>query len=536
MKKVFFTFFLLFALINLSAQINKQQISKFKQVFDAVTESYADSVDKEQLIEDAIRDLLKKLDPHSLYFSKDEVEELNRGLKGSFVGVGISYDIIQDTVLILSVVENGPSYKAGIQPGDRIIEVENECIAGTGISDKKLRDLLIGKKGTKVNLRVKRRNSEQCLDYMVVRGKIPLKSVNAAYNITKDISYLRLNRFSATAIREFKKATDTLMNSSNAGLILDLRYNSGGYLYAAVQLLEFFLNRKTLVLYTEGVHQRPQKYYTLKKGKYRNNKLIVLINEASASASEIVAGAIQDLDRGIIIGRRSFGKGLVQKPIFLNDSSLIRLTIAKYYTPSGRNIQKSFNKGVDAYNKDLINRFEHGEHTNKDSINLDSLPKYKTLFKKRVVFGGGGIMPDVFIPVDTGKYPSFYTEKVSGFKINEAVHLFVEKHRTKILGQYPEFNHFLSEFELSDDDLNDFFTYVCEDEDENEKTRFISEYKANKYIKSQIKALIASDLWGAQEYYKVFNPFDETILKAVELLSNNQKYSKILSANAFEKD
>ena len=532
-NKTTILFFLLFFIFpELFAQTDQEQIYKYNQVFDAVAGSYADSVNQEKLTEDAIKALLKDLDPHSLYFSKDEIEELNRGLKGSFTGVGITYDIIQDTVLILSTSENGPSEKAGVLPGDRIIKVNNETIAGNGITDKKLKTLLTGEKGTKVQVTVKRRGVKNFPTYEITRGKIPVKSITAAYNINNNTTYIKLNRFSATTLDEFKKITDSLIRNKTGKLILDLRYNSGGYLYTAIRLLENFFNKNTLVLYTEGIHQKRKNYYTHKIGKFRNNDLVILINESSASAAEIVSGAVQDSDRGIIIGRRSYGKGLVQKPIYLIDGSMIRLTIAKYYTPSGRNIQKPYDKGIDNYNEDLIHRYEHGEFSNKDSIKFNDSLKYKTLINNRPVYGGGGIMPDIFIPEDTLHFPYFYRKHYGSGKINEFIHLYVEKNRKNIFTEYKNFENFSSDFKISDKTIKDFTDYLYNDE--IKKNDYYNEFINNKYIKNQIKALIANDLWDDTEYYKIKNKYDPAFIKALEVLNNKKEYADILHAKYTE--
>jgi len=532
MKKIIIFAFVLLLRNLFFAQSNTEQVYKFNQVIDAVSKTYVDSVNQEKLTEDAIRALLKDLDPHSLYFSKDEIEELNRGLVGSFTGVGISYDIIRDTVLILSVIKNGPSDKAGIKPGDRIIKVGNKNIAGSGIDDNGLRDLLTGEKGSKVNVSVKRREINNLLTFEITRNTIPVKSITAAYKINKNTAYIKLNRFSATTFNEFNKIADSLIIKDKTKIILDLRYNSGGYLYAAVQLLEIFFDKNTLVLYTEGFHQKRQNYYTRKKGKFRKNDLIILIDESSASAAEIVSGAVQDLDRGVVIGRRSYGKGLVQKPVYLIDGSMIRLTIAKYYTPSGRNIQKPYNKGIDNYNEDLIHRFEHGEYTNKDSIKLNDSLKYKTLINSRTVYGGGGIMPDIFIPADTVHYPGFYRKQLNSGKINEYIHLYTEKHRGKIFKTYKNFNIFKKDFEISDNAIVDLINYIYEDD--IKKNDFLNEFATNKHIKMQIKALIANDIWGNNEYYKILNDNDPNILKAVDVLKNKKEYAEILNSKYTE--
>ena len=533
MKKLLTVSLLFLFSANIYAQTDQEQIYKFTQVMDAVTGSYADSVEQEKLIEEAIISVLKELDPHSAYFSKDEIEELNRGLKGSFVGVGITYDIIQDTVLILNISENGPSEKAGIKPGDRIIKINGETVAGNRINDEQLKALLTGKKGSKVNVTVKRKDVKNLRTYEIIRGKIPVKSITAAYNIKKNVTYIKLNRFSATTLDEFQKITDSLIHAKDAKIILDLRYNSGGYLYTAIRLLEYFFEKNKLVLYTDGVHQKRKNYFTHKTGKFRNNDMAVIINESSASASEIVSGAVQDLDRGVIIGRRSYGKGLVQKPVYLVDGSMIRLTTAKYYTPSGRNIQKPYDKGIEDYNEDLIHRYEHGEFVNKDSIKLNPDMKFKTLVNKRLVYGGGGIMPDVFIPADTVHFPYFYRKHFNTGKINEFVHLYVEKNRKNIFNTYNNFNDFKNYFKVTDSDLSDLANYLYEDD--IKKNDYLNDFISNSYIKNQLKALIANDLWGDTEYYKIVNEYDANILKAVEILNNEKEYAEILNARYTEK-
>jgi len=515
-----------FANITVFAQADKQQLYKFEQVLNAVSESYADSINQEELTEDAIKALLKDLDPHSLYFSKDEIEELNRGLRGSFTGIGISYDIIRDTVMILKVIKNGPSEKAGLKAGDRILKINDKNIAGNGIDDEILKNLLQGENGTKVNITVKRFFSEHPLTFTVTRGKIPVKSITAAYKTDDNICYIKLNRFSATTINEFKKASDSLLSGKDAKLILDLRYNSGGYLYVALQLLEYFFDKNTLVLYTEGVHQNRADYFTHKKGKYRNTDLAILINESSASASEIVSGAVQDLDRGIIIGRRSYGKGLVQKPFYLIDGSMIRLTVAKYYTPSGRNIQKSYAEGSEDYNNELIRRYEHGEYTNKDSIKFDDSLKFRTLKNKRTVYGGGGIMPDIFIPEDTVNYPDYFKEKLNGGKISEFIHLYAAENRHVLKNKFKDAKKFDSGFIIPENIIKDLIDYVYEDE--IKKNDYLNEFKNNVYIKTYIKALTANDLWGNTAYYEILNKKDAAFIKASEVLNNKREYAEIL--------
>jgi carboxyl-terminal processing protease len=519
--------FLLFSFLSY-AQVDQDQLYKFNQVIENINNFYVDSVDNEKLIEKAIKSTLKELDPHSVYFSKDKIDEINRGLIGSFVGVGLSYDIIKDTVFILSIVKDGPSYNAGLLPGDRLILVDSINVAGTDITDDRLRDLLTGEKGSKVMVNIKRRGNRDLMAFEIKRDKIPVKSIDAAY-LYNDIAYIKLNRFSATTTDEFKNAVNTLMDDKVNKIILDLRNNSGGYLYVSVQLLENFLEKNTTVLYTKGLHRQDKEYKTQKSGSLKHAELVVLINESSASASEIVSGAIQDWDRGVIIGRRSFGKGLVQKPIYLIDGSMMRLTIAKYYTPSGRNIQKPYNNGVDEYKKEITHRLQNGELMNKDSIKLNDSLKFYTLNNKRMIFGGGGILPDVFIPVDTLKYPLLYRQKFNNGLLNEFIHLYSDENRAEILRKFPDFKSFHKGFFITDGDIRACVEYVCSETDN--RTKCFNEIKDHNLVKLQLKALIANDLFGEKEYYQIINTKDEIFLKAVEILKNKELYKDILNNN-----
>ena len=527
LKKIFILICTFFLVCNVSqAQIDQEQIYKFNQVIENISNYYVDSVNEAKLIEKAIITTLKELDPHSVYFPKDKVEEINRGLIGSFVGIGIKYDIINDTVMVLSVVKNGPSGKAGLKPGDKIIKVDEEVIAGTGITDDKLKDLLTGEKGTEAFICIKRKKNKKLKKIKIIRGDIPIKSIDAAYLLNDEIAYIKLNRFSATTIDEFKETADTLLKGSIDKLILDLRNNSGGYLYVSVKLLEFFLEKNSVVLSTKGIHRSDKEYKTQKSGKYRNAELVVLINEGSASASEIFSGAIQDWDRGVIIGRRSFGKGLVQKPIYLIDGSLMRLTIAKYYTPSGRNIQKTYENGIEEYNNEINDRLILGELMYKDSIKyIDSL-KFHTLNNNRMIYGGGGIVPDIFIPVDTLKYPYFYREKINNGKVSEFIHLYVDDNREEMYSVYVNFEKFYNYYRTSDNEINDMITYLYDD-DEN-KEEYAEKLMKNELISLHIKALVANDLWGESAYYEIINAQDDIFLKAVDILKNKKKYSEIL--------
>jgi len=525
--KIFILIVLFLVIKNFSfSQIDDEQILKFKQVINNIDNNYVDSVDRANLIKSAIVATLKELDPHSVYYDKDKLYELNRELNGSFVGVGIKYDIINDTVLILSVVPNGPSAIAGVLPGDRLIKVGNELIAGQDVGDDKLRDLLIGERYSEVMVSIKRAGQKEILEMLITRNTIPINSIKAAYKINDDIVYIKLKRFSASSINEFNKVIEKLDFKSSNKLILDLRGNGGGYLYVSVKLLENFLKKGTPVLFTKGIHNPEKEYKTHIKAQFKNTNLVVLINESSASASEIVSGAIQDWDRGVIVGRRSFGKGLVQKPYYLIDGSMMRLTIAKYYTPSGRSIQKPYNKGQGAYNKEIVRRVSSGELMHKDSIKHNDTLKYYTLNNKRLIYGGGGIMPDVYVELDTVDYHQFYRKFMNSGKLYEFVHLFVDKNRTFFKSNFSNFETFNSSWELSMKNIEELIFYL--NNDEEEVINFADELFANNFVKNHLKALIANDIFGENEYYKIINIKDKTLTKAIEILSDKKKYYEIL--------
>jgi len=533
-KQNYKTFILLLIFLSIKnfgfSQNEDNQLKKFEQVINYIDKNYVDSIDKEHIIKSAIIASLKELDPHSVYYDKDEIEELNRGLKGSFVGVGITYDIINDTVLILSVINDGPSESAGVNAGDRIIKVDNELIAGKGlIDDDKLRDILTGKKETEVIISVKRNGIDGLKDIKIIRNKVPVNSINSFYKVSDDIAYIRLKRFSATSMTEFRNAVDKLELDGSKKLILDLRSNRGGYLYVSVRLLERFLKKKSLVLITKGLHNSKKEYKTYLKANLKNTNLVILINEASASASEIVSGAIQDWDRGVIVGRRSYGKGLVQKPFYLNDGSMMRLTIAKYYTPSGRNIQKSYSEGQEKYSHEISDRLESGELMHKDSIkHIDSL-KYYTLNNKRLIYGGGGIMPDVFVELDTLKYPSFYKEHLGKGKINEFVHLFVDKNRSFFIDNYRNFEVFNKDWNIDRKNIEDLIFYL--NKGEENVLDITDELFGNNFVINHLKALVAYDVFGENEFYKILNEKDEAFNKAIDILNDMKKYNEILHSD-----
>lgn len=386
---------------ELRAQDAQANTLKFGRLLRLVESYYVDTTNINRLTEKAIVSMLQELDPHSVYITRDEVEKMNEPLKGNFEGIGVSFNIHKDTLLVVSTVPGGPSERTGIQAGDRILSIDGRNVAGIGLTNNDVFNQLRGEKGTSVQLKILRKNVRGLLDFTVIRDKIPINSLDASYMLDKETGYIKLNRFSATTMEEFKAAMEALREEKMTRLVLDLRNNGGGYLNAATDLAREFLSAGKMMVYTEGVHHPRKEYKSTGGGSFEKGNLVVLVNEGSASASEIVAGAIQDWDRGIIIGRRSYGKGLVQQPYYLTDGSMVRLTTAHYYTPSGRCIQKPYDQGVEDYRTEGLKRFENGEMFHADSIHVADSLRYKTLASGRTVYGGGGIVPDIFVPLDT---------------------------------------------------------------------------------------------------------------------------------------
>ncbi|MBE0653383.1 MAG: S41 family peptidase, partial [Bacteroidales bacterium] len=402
----------------LSAQFTEQSL-KFGEVLDKVSRYYVDTVNEEKIVDKVISEMLHDLDPHSAYLSRDEVMASQEQLDGGFDGIGVSFNILKDTIFIINPIAGGPSERVGIRPGDRIIKIEGENVAGIGITSLEVQKKLKGPKNTRVNISVKRNNAPRHLDFTITRDKIPIYSLDAAYMINENTGYIKLARFSSTTIQEFREALKELQKNNLQNLVLDLSGNGGGYLYAAVSLADEFLSARRMIVYTEGAQNPRRDFYSTQSGNFLEGNLVVMIDETSASASEIVAGAVQDWDRAVIVGRRSFGKGLVQGRFELQDGSELRLTVAKYYTPSGRLIQKPYEEGFDEYAKDLTNRYNSGELSSEELINFPDSLKFNTLVRNRVVYGGGGIMPDYFVPIDTTGYSEYYRNLISQGILNQ---------------------------------------------------------------------------------------------------------------------
>jgi len=505
---------------------NDNNVFKFLQFYDLVVKNYVDSVDKDELIEDAIVAMLQELDPHSIYISKEDVQAMNEPLEGNFEGIGIQFNILRDTIIVVSPIPGGPSEKLGIRAGDRIIYVEDENVAGTGINNKGVAKRLRGKKGTKVEIRVKRRGVKKLLKFTIERDKIPIFSIDASYMIDDQVGYIKVNRFSKTTDDEFRKAFKGLEDKGMEKLVLDLSGNSGGYLNQAIYLADHFLDRNHMIVYTEGLHKERNDYKATSTGIYEEGGLVVMIDEGSASASEIVSGAVQDWDRGVIVGRRSYGKGLVQSPYRLSDGSMVRLTVARYYTPTGRCIQRPYEEGSDAYNMELVNRYNSGELMHEDSIHFPESEKYRTLENNRFVFGGGGIMPDLFVPLDTIGYTDYSGDLVRQGFLTDFVLDYTDKNRDGLLEKYPDVETFKNNYTVHDGFIRDLAEYAKKQGLEiNEEE--LSE--STEKLRIRIKALMARDLWSLNEYYYIVNKEDPVFQKAVEIIRSEEEYEQQLS-------
>ena len=500
--------------INLGSDspIRKLQIAEM-----AITNLYVDSVDEKKLVEDGIRGMIEKLDPHSSYSTAKETKQMNEPLQGSFEGIGVQFNMVQDTLLVIQPIVNGPSERVGILAGDRIVSVNDTAIAGVKMSKEDIMKRLRGVKGSKVKLGIVRRGIAGTLKFTVIRDKIPVKTLDAAYMIRPQVGYIRIGSFGLTTYNEFMDAVEGLKVLGMKDLILDLQENGGGYLMAAVQIANEFLHHDDLIVYTQGRRVPRQDYRADGKGKLVDGKVLVLINEYTASAAEIVTGAIQDQDRGEVVGRRSFGKGLVQRPIDFADGSMIRLTIAHYYTPSGRCIQKPYKKGEALdYAMDIEKRFKHGELYSADSIHFADSLKYKTLRKQRIVYGGGGIMPDYFVPLDTTLYTQFHRQLAARSYIINANLKYIDNNRKQLKKQFATFGDFNARYEVPQSFVDDVLQMAAKDKI---KPKDDKELQATlPQLRRQLKALVARDLWDMSEYFQVINETNPIVEKAVELM------------------
>lgn len=483
----------------------------------AVTNLYVDSVNEDKLVEDGIRGMLEKLDPHSSYLTAKEVKAANEPLQGNFEGIGVQFNMAEDTLLVIQPVTNGPSEKVGIIAGDRIVKVNDTIIAGVKMPKEEIMKRLRGPKGTKVVLAIVRRGIQDTLTFNVVRDKIPIHTIDAAYMVRPKVGYIRIGSFGAATHDEFVESMNKLMKQGMESLILDLQENGGGYLQTAVKIAEEFLQAGDLIVYTNGRRTQRTEYKAKGGGLFTKGKVIVLVDSYTASAAEIVSGAIQDHDRGIVVGRRTFGKGLVQRPIDLPDGSMIRLTIAHYYTPSGRCIQKPYEKGKQKdYAEDMLHRLKSGELMSADSVHFADSLKYYTLKEHRVVYGGGGIMPDEFVPLDTTKYTRFHRELAAKSLVINANLRYVDQNRKQLHRDYKTFEDYLQRFEVPQSVIDGI---MAEAEKQNIKPKDDEELQRTlPYLRLQLKALIARDLWEMNEYFTIMGETNDILQRALQLL------------------
>lgn len=520
------------ATFGISAQYSRsnsasRQQQKLLMVENIVNNLYVDNVDEEKIVENAVRGILENLDPHSSYSTKEETTSSQETMQGSFSGIGIQFNMQKDTLYVVQTIAGGPSEKVGILPGDRFISVDDSIIAGRKLKNTDIMKRLRGPKGTKVNIKVKRGSNAELLEFRITRDDIPLNSIDAVYMADGKTGYIRLSRFAATSYKEFKDAITKLKKQGMQQLILDLTDNGGGYMQIAAQIANEMLNRGNLIVYTQGRKSPRQNLNADGSGTFRTQKVVVMINQFSASASEILSGAVQDWDRGVVVGRRSFGKGLVQREFLLPDSSSFRLTIARYYTPSGRNIQKPYVKGDrEDYDKDIIDRYNHGELQSADSIHFADSLKHTTLRLHRTVYGGGGIMPDVFVPLDTTQYTDYHRRLVAKGIIPQFALRYVDKNRADLKAQYPDAQKFIKEFTVTDEMLNNLVDAGKAEKVDFDKSQFA---KSKEMLRTFVKAAIANDLFSTGAYFQIVNEQNDIYKEALSIINDDARYRKIIS-------
>ena len=520
------------ATFGISAQYSRsnsasRQQQKLLMVENIVNNLYVDNVDEEKIVENAVRGILENLDPHSSYSTKEETTSSQETMQGSFSGIGIQFNMQKDTLYVVQTIAGGPSEKVGILPGDRFIAVDDSIIAGRKLKNTDIMKRLRGPKGTKVNIKVKRGSNTDLLEFRITRDDIPLNSIDAVYMADGKTGYIRLSRFAATSYKEFKDAITKLKKQGMQQLILDLTDNGGGYMQIAAQIANEMLNRGNLIVYTQGRKSPRQNLNADGSGTFRTQKVVVMINQFSASASEILSGAVQDWDRGVVVGRRSFGKGLVQREFLLPDSSSFRLTIARYYTPSGRNIQKPYVKGDrEDYAKDIIDRYNHGELQSADSIHFADSLKHTTLRLHRTVYGGGGIMPDVFVPLDTTQYTDYHRRLVAKGIIPQFALRYVDKNRADLKAQYPDAQKFIKEFTVTDEMLNNLVDAGKAEKVDFDKSQFA---KSKEMLRTFVKAAIANDLFSTGAYFQIVNEQNDIYKEALSIINDDARYRKIIS-------
>lgn len=490
--------------------------TKLNDIIHFIEDTYVDTVNKEELTESTISNMLSKLDPHSYYIPATDFDGMNDPLEGNFQGIGIEFRIVDDTVLVVSPIANGPSEKLGIKAGDRIVKVDTINIAGNGITNDKVIKLLKGPSGSKVNVEIIRKKSKKPLQFKITRGKIPLFSVSSSYMINDHTGYLKITRFSKTTYKEFMESTNQLKQKGMKNLIIDLRGNGGGVLSAATEIADEILEKNKMIVYTDGRSRSRQNYYSTNNGSLKNTPIAILINENSASASEILAGAIQDNDRGSVIGRRSFGKGLVQEQVLWPDGSALRLTVARYYSPTGRCIQKPYGTDMDQYNAEAYERYQNGELLSADSIHLTDSLKFYTP-QGKVVYGGGGIMPDIFVPLDTsGGTPYLYELRYKGITQDFSMR-YVDTHRDELTKKYTDAIDFKNNFKVNHKMFDSMIKFA---DNSGLKRNPVEIGKSKELITRGLKSLISRDMYNTLGYSVVINDYDKTVQEAINSFNN----------------
>jgi carboxyl-terminal processing protease len=493
------------------------QAQKFSTLLNYINRLYVEPTDTEALVEAAIVAMLEEMDPHSVYIPAEELKEADEPLNGNFEGVGIQFNIFKDTIMVVNPIPGGPSEKLGIMAGDRIIRVDGEVVAGIGVTNNDVQKLLKGPKGTVVRVSIQRGKDTELLEYEIVRDQIPIYSIDAAYMVNNRTGYIKINRFAKTTMEELHAALDTLKSQGMKDLILDLQGNGGGMLRTAEEMLDEFLSGEKLMVYTEGRSFPKEEKHASVRGRFEKGRLVVLIDEGSASASEIVSGGIQDWDRGLIVGRRSFGKGLVQRPVYLPDGSAVRLTVQKYYTPSGRCIQKPYEDGVDAYRMERFDRYSQGELFSIDSLETPDSLRFFTRIQNRPVYGGGGILPDVFVPVDTTDNSEYFSRILRKGLDNRWALSYVDSLRATLLERYPTPAAFLSGFQLTQVELDRFIAFV-----DSEEVPFVAEdwAQSKDAISLRLKAMIGRNIHTPEVFYQAIAPLNEALQRAIEVLQD----------------
>jgi len=508
---------------NALSQTVNDEILKFARTLGLIEAYYVDTANIGKLTEKAIVEILKTLDPHSTYTSAKDVRDMRDQLTGNFDGIGIQFNILRDSIIVVEPIAGGPSERVGLRAGDRIVVIDNEKVTGIGLNNAAVRSRLLGARGTKVNVLVYRKGENELLDFIITRDRIPIYSLDASYMLNDDVGYIKLNKFAATTEREFSEAVAKLQNDNNMQhLVLDLRGNGGGYMLAATQIAEKFFSDRKLLVYISGRRARRQNYNSAGNGNLASMRIVVLTDETSASASEILAGALQDWDRGVIMGRRTFGKGTVQNEFDLQDGSMIRLTTARYYTPAGRSIQSPYDEGYDRYYENFYRR----DVFTADNINLPDSLKHTTLINKRTVYGGGGIIPDVFVAVDT-TYSTQYLRRLFAREYlfdNFAVDYF-DKNYTQLTDKYKNFSEFKSDFQFSQEDINDFIARAEAAGVGYNEQQFNT---SREVILLNLKGYLATNLWQTSESLEIVQQNDKVIERALQVISDVKVYNEVL--------